>query len=296
MRDAPLPLRDGVAPSRVYLPEGPWTTLYDFLVERFAYIAPRILLERLANGDIVDAEGRAQSPDSAYLPMRWLWYYRVVDDEPVIPFDLPVLFRDDHLVVVDKPHFLASIPGGRHLHETALTRLRMALELPWLSPIHRLDRDTAGVLLFCIQPERRGAYQALFQSRDVCKVYEALAPLPADVELPRVHVSRLEQRPGHFTMREAAGEPNSRTHIEFMEERGGLGLYRLRPHTGRKHQLRVHMSALGLPIHNDTFYPELKHYAESDDFSRPLKLLARAIEFRDPVSGVQRRFESPRTL
>jgi tRNA pseudouridine32 synthase/23S rRNA pseudouridine746 synthase len=296
MRDAPLPLRNGVAPSRVYLPAGPWATLYDFLVERFEYIEPRILLDRLANGDIVDAAGEAQRPDSAYQPMRWLWYYRVVEDEPVIPFDLPVLFRDDHLVVVDKPHFLASIPGGRHLHQTALTRLRLSLDLPWLSPIHRLDRDTAGVLLFCARPERRGAYQTLFQSRDVRKVYEALAPLPVNVDLPRVHISRLEQQPGHFTMREATGEPNSQTHIEFVEARGDLGLYRLRPHTGRKHQLRVHMSALGLPIHNDAFYPELKSYTDSDDFSRPLQLLARAIEFTDPVSGAPRQFESQRTL
>jgi len=225
-----------------------------------------------------------------------LWYYREVPAEAHIPFELPVLFRDDYLVVVDKPHFLASIPGGRYLQETALIRLRRSLSLPELSPIHRLDRDTAGVLLFCADPESRGAYQTLFQTRDVRKEYEALAGVRNDLVFPLVHRSRVAQRAGHFTMQELAGEPNSETLIELMDVQGGRGRYRLCPHTGRKHQLRVHMSALGLPIQNDDFYPELQAYAQDDDFSRPLQLLARAVEFIDPVSGQLRRFESRRSL
>ncbi len=313
-------MRNGVAPSRVHLPPGPWARLLDFLLERFRHIPPDILRVRLARGDIVDDAGMPQTLDSPYRPLRWLWYYREVPAEAPVPFELSLLFRDSRLVVVDKPHFLASIPGGRYLAETALTRLRDQLDLPLLSPIHRLDRDTAGVLLFCADPDSRGAYQALFQARDVRKEYEAIAPLLSGLVLPLVHRSRLEARAGHFTMHEVAGEPNSETRIELVgpvpgpgagpvqgccdstlaasaaAPRASLGHYRLRPHTGRKHQLRVHMSALGLPICNDNFYPDLKAYADADDFGRPLQLLARAIEFTDPFSGRQRRFESRRQL
>ncbi|MBB5214808.1 pseudouridine synthase [Parapusillimonas granuli] len=293
---APLPVRDGVGPSRVYLPDGPWRSLLDFLAERFPHVPPEILRERLARGDIVDRAGRPQRGEAAYAPGRWLWYYREVPGEAPLPFDLPVLFRDEHLVAVDKPHFLASTPGGRYLRETALTRLRRALDMPWLTPLHRLDRETAGVLLFCAHPDHRGAYQSLFQSRRVFKEYEAVAPLRAGLEPPALRRSRLEQCPGQFTMREVDGPPNSETRIELMRVRDGLGWFRLMPLTGRKHQLRVHMSALGMPICNDGFYPVLRPRALEDDFSRPLRLLARAIEFVDPLSGARRRFESLRRL
>ncbi|MGB6103172.1 MAG: pseudouridine synthase [Pusillimonas sp.] len=295
-RQAPLPVRDGVAPSRVYLPRGPWTLLRDFLFQRFPHMPRATLLERLARGDIVDEAGVAQTLDSPYKAQGWLWYYREVPDETHVPFDLPVLFRDEYLVVVDKPHFLASIPGGRYLRETALIRLRQSLGLPLLSPMHRLDRDTAGVLLFCAAPQSRGAYQMLFQSREVRKEYEAIAPLCRGVEFPLIRRSRLEARPGHFTMQEVDGEANSETQIDLIETMGDLARYRLYPSTGRKHQLRVHMSALGIPICNDGFYPALQPYAPDDDFSRPLQLLARAVEFVDPVSGRLRRFQSGRSL
>jgi tRNA pseudouridine32 synthase/23S rRNA pseudouridine746 synthase len=278
------------------LPPGPWLLLIDFLLERFMHVPPDVLRARLLRGDIVDESGIAQNLDSPYRALRWLWYYREVSEEPAIPFDLPVLFHDDFLVVVDKPHFLASIPGGRYLRETALTRLRASLRLPMLSPIHRLDRDTAGVLVFCADPERRGAYQTLFQTRSVQKEYEAIAPLRDDLELPIVYRSCLQPRPGHFTMHEIRGEANSETRVELIQRAGRLGHYRLCPHTGRKHQLRAHMSALGIPICNDNFYPQLKAYSDDDDFARPLQLLARAIQFTDPISGQLRRFESPRSL
>lgn len=296
---APLPVRRGVAPSRVHLPPGEWPLLLDFLKERFRHIPPDILRARLERGDIVDQDGTVQTLTSPYRALHWLWYYREVPDEVTVPFDLPVLFRDDRLVAVDKPHFLASTPGGRYLRETALIRLRTHLNLPLLSPLHRLDRDTAGVLLFCVDPQYRGAYQSLFQHRNVQKEYEAIAPLRDDLDLPLVYRSRLEARAGHFTMHEVPGAANSETRIELigtLAQREGLGHYRLRPHTGRKHQLRAHMSALGIPICNDGFYPGLQAYAEADDFTRPLQLLARAIEFTDPCSGKPRRFESARRL
>lgn len=292
--NAPLPLRSGVAASRVFMPQGTWPDLLAFLLDRFKYMPADVLRNRLAQGGIVDEAGVAQTLDSPYRPLHWLWYYREVPDETPIPFDLPVLHRDAHLLVVDKPHFLPSIPAGRHLRETALTRLRSRFDLPEISPIHRLDRDTAGVMLFCVDRASRGAYQFLFQSRRVNKEYEAVAPVRAG--LPHVRCSRIEAKPPGFMVREVDGPPNSETHIELMDRRGEVGYYRLRPRTGRKHQLRLHMSALGIPIRNDRFYPEAQAYRDADDFSDPLQLLARSIEFDDPFSGQRRRFESQRQL
>ncbi len=296
MVNAPLPMRNGVAPSRVYLPPGTWSTVLEFLCERFRFMPTDVLRSRLEQGCIVDQNGVAQRPGTPYQPSGWLWYYRDVPDEAPVPFELDILHRDERIVVVDKPHFLASIPGGRHLRHTALTRLRQALDLPHLSPIHRLDRDTAGVMLFCADPASRGAYQSLFQSRAVRKEYQAIAPWRADLSLPCRYRSRLTPAADHFTMREVPGEPNSETWVELLERRDRLGLYRLLPVTGRKHQLRAHMSALGIAICNDGFYPQLIEDTRVDDFEKPLQLLARAIEFTDPFSGKIRRFESGRTL
>lgn len=296
VQSAPLPVRKGVAPSRVYLPDGPWQTLGQFLTQRFPHVPSDILHQRLQAGDIVDHAGTAQNAAMPYQPGRWLWYYREVPNEVEVPFDLPLLYRDAHLVVVDKPHFLASTPGGRYLRYTALARLREHLSLPDLTPLHRLDRDTAGVLMFCAHPPSRGAYQALFQSRQVFKQYEAVAQVSGGFAGPAIYRSRLQQRPGHFTMQEVAGEPNSETSIQLVHESEGIGLFRLQPLTGRKHQLRAHMAALGMPILHDTFYPVLLDLPAADDFSQPLQLLARQVRFRDPISGQQHCFTSRRVL
>lgn len=293
---APLPVRDGVAPSRVYLSAGPWPTLGKFLEQRFPHIEPHTLHQRLQCGDIVDNAGVPQSADTPYKPGTWLWYYREVAHEAAVPFDMPVLYRDDRLVVVDKPHFLASTPGGRYLRHTALSRLREQLDMPEITPLHRLDRDTAGVLMFCLHPPSRGAYQALFQSRSVHKQYEAVAKVASSFEGPLTYCSRLQQRPGHFTMQEVAGEPNSQTLVELICVRQGMGLFRLTPLTGRKHQLRAHMASLGMPILNDVFYPELQAMPAADDFSKPLQLLAREVGFRDPFSGKEHCFTSRQVL
>lgn len=296
MAGAPLPVRDGIAPSRVYLPPGPWTTVLEFLIERFRFMACDVLRQRLECGDIVDQDGVAQRPDSTYQPHRWLWYYRMVPDEVTVPFDLSILHQDHRLIAIDKPHFLASIPGGRHLRETALTRLRDRLAMPQITPIHRLDRDTAGVMLFCCDPAARGAYQQLFQSREVVKEYEAVAGWHSNLDLPLVYQSRLEPGNLHFIMHEVQGEPNSETRIELIERHGSWARYRLLPRTGRKHQLRAHMHALGIPIDNDGFYPNWRSAELPDDYARPLQLLARAIAFVDPFTGEGRRFESRRAL
>ncbi len=298
----PLPERDGIPPSRVYVPPGPWESLLDFLVERFPRLSREFLEGRLLAGDIVDDEGLPQRPDSPCRPRTWLWYYREVPDEVPVPFELPVLHQDERLVVVDKPHFMATTPSGRYLRHTALVRLRSSLGLKNLSPIHRLDRETAGVLVFCCDPRYRGRYQALFQAREVGKEYEAVAKLPTGLKFPLVYKSRLEEMEGRFLMHEVQGEPNSETRIELLQQLddGGLAHLRLLPLTGRKHQLRAHLSALGMPIINDGFYPPVPfdeaELRAHDDFSNPLQLLARSIEFRDPVDGRMRRFESRRRL
>lgn len=294
---SPLPVRDGVCASRVFLPDGPWRTLLEFLQERYPHLHPDVLEARLVRGDIVDTQGRAQTIHTPYQANQWLWYYREVPHEQPVPFDLPVLYASNGLVVADKPHFLASTPGGRYLKETALIRLRRRLELPELSPLHRLDRDTAGIILFCTDPARRGAYQSLFQRREVHKVYEAIAPWRADLRLPHTRASAIAPSGVGFCMIETPGTPNSETRIELISRLpNGYAHYRLVPVTGRKHQLRVHMSVLGVPIMHDEMYPCVQPLRQDADFSRPLQLLARMISFTDPFTGQLRRFESQRRL
>ncbi|ATI01636.1 pseudouridine synthase [Alcaligenes faecalis] len=297
----PVPSRNGVSPSKVWCPRGPWTSLDAFLLERFPHMDPDVLRERLARGDILDQNGVPQQPGSSYQPDRWLWYFRMVENEAVVPFEMPVLYADDRLIAVDKPHFLATTPGGRYLYETALTRLRRDFAEDGISPIHRLDRETAGILLFCRDPAARGAYQSLFQQGGIEKEYEAVAPFQDKLANGLVYSSCMKEVPGRFVMEEVAGEPNSSTEIlcerQWHNGQGQhLALYRLRPHSGRKHQLRVHLSSLGAPIINDVFYPELLPEREADDFSQPLQLLARHIAFVDPLTGQPRRFSSQRQL
>lgn len=294
---APLAMRGGVNPSRLYLPrDGQWPDLLSFLLERFPYMPAEIIKARLAAGEMVNSQGVSYSLSSAFVPDSWLWYYREVPDEVEVPFDLEILYQDKHLLVVDKPHFLASIPSGRYLHETALSRLRKQYDLADISPLHRLDRETAGVLLFSLRPEDRGAYQSLFQSRQVEKLYEAVAPTLEELSFPLVYQSHLVKSPQYFTMMEVDKPANSETKIELLKRGEQLSHYRLKPLSGKKHQLRVHMNALGIPICHDNFYPTLQAMRAADDFSDPLQLLARAIEFKDPITGELRCFESVRDL
>ncbi|WP_426111743.1 RluA family pseudouridine synthase [Massilia sp. PWRC2] len=290
----PLPLVAGVAPSYLWLPPGRWENLLAFLLAQFPAVDAHSWRRRMARGEVVDGEGRVLAADSAFQPGMRIWYYREVERETPIPFEETVLFQDAHLVVVDKPHFLPMTPAGRFLRETLLVRLKDRLGLPALTPIHRLDRETAGVVVFSSEPSSRGAYQSLFQQRSVSKVYEALAA-PLALDFPYIYRSRMVDAEQFFVMREVEGAANSETIIELIERRGAHALYRLQPHTGRKHQLRVHMASLGAPILNDAFYP-VALPCKGDDFSAPLQLLARSIAFVDPLSGQQRAFFSQRQL
>lgn len=266
-----------------------------FLTEHFPDVTPAIWLSRMARDEVVDEDGVCVRPDSPYRANRRIFYYREIEDETPIPFEERVIYQDEHILVADKPHFLPVIPSGRFLHETLLVRLKKKLQLPDLTPIHRIDRETAGVIIFSHNIASRGAYQSLFQKRVVHKVYEALAPTLPGRSFPFTYRSRMVEGTPFFRMQEAAGEPNSETHIDLIEQRGAFSMYQLQPVTGRKHQLRVHLAALGIPIVNDAFYPDLQTFKDGD-MSHPLQLLARAIAFDDPISGAKRHFESTRKL
>jgi tRNA pseudouridine32 synthase/23S rRNA pseudouridine746 synthase len=296
-RDAtiPLPIIDGVGPSYIWLPDGPWTKVLSFLDERFPAVGRDTWITRMGRGQVVDADGERLTPDSPFRRGARVFYYRELVGETPIPFTETILYRDDHLLVVDKPHFLPVIPSGRFLHESLLVRLKKATGLPHLSPIHRIDRETAGVVVFSHDPATRGAYQTLFQRREMSKVYEALAGRLPQGDFPMTYRSRMVEGTPFFRMQEAQGIPNSETHLNILKEQGDATLYELRPVTGKKHQLRVHLAALGIPIMNDTFYPEVQPCRE-DNYSKPLKLLARSISFQDPVTGVHRFFKSERVL
>ncbi|MEU8896792.1 RluA family pseudouridine synthase [Nocardia sp. NPDC048505] len=291
----PLPKRFGLDPARLRLPEdGAWATIRDHLVERLPRVDPARIDELLRTGGIVDLDGPI-APDAPYVPGGAVWFHRDLPEETEVPFEITVVHRDEDLLVVDKPHFLATIPRGQHIRQTALVRLRHDLDLPDLIPAHRLDRVTAGLILFVINPARRGAYQTMFHRRSVRKEYEAIAPYDPALELPRTVRSRIIKEKQVLAAQEVPGEPNAETVVELLEQRDGLGRYRLRPHTGRTHQLRLHMNGLGIPILGDDFYPVLTD-KPVHDFTRPLQLLAAALEFTDPVSGEPRRFETTRTL
>ncbi|MGV9740103.1 RluA family pseudouridine synthase [Nocardia farcinica] len=291
----PLPKRHGLDPARLRLPEaGEWATIRDHLVHRLPRVAPERIDELLRAGAIVDLDGPI-APDAPYVPGGAVWFHRDLPDEVEVPFDLTVVHRDETVLVVDKPHFLATIPRGQHIRQTALVRLREQLGLPDLVPAHRLDRVTAGLILFVVDPARRGAYQTMFHRRTVRKQYEAIAPYDPELALPRVVRSRIVKEKHVLAAREVEGEPNAETLVELLEHRDGLGRYRLTPHTGRTHQLRLHMNSLGVPILGDDFYPVLTD-KPVHEFTRPLQLLAAVLEFTDPLTGEPRRFESTRSL
>ncbi|WP_254666349.1 pseudouridine synthase [Humibacillus sp. DSM 29435] len=294
---SPLPQRHGVDAQRFRMPQsGPWATLRDHLVERLAAgLTAEQVDAMLVAGEFVYATGEPVPADAAFVPRSVVWAHRDLPVEAPLPFDVTVLHRDERLVVVDKPHFLASMPRGGHVVNSALARARVLTGIPGLAPAHRLDRPTAGVLLFTTEQRWRGAYQALFAEGLVHKQYLAVAPVRPDLELPLVRRTQLVKQHGVHQAREVAGEPNAETLVELVEARGARGLYRLTPRTGRTHQLRCQLNGLGLPIEGDALYPREIDVAP-DDFTRPLQLLAAVLEFDDPVDGRLRRFETRRTL
>ena len=270
-----------------------------FLEERFPHIQAVTWVSRMDRGLIVENNGQQIYPSSPYREGIRIYYYRELEYEPRIPFIETILFEDENLLVVDKPHFVPVVPSGRFLQESLLVRLRRSGKFPALTPLHRLDRETAGLVMFSLDPKTRGQYTRLFRERKIEKIYEALAPSSAQMSFPVTRRSRIVRAELFFRMQETKGEPNAETRIELATGSfdSKFARYRLFPVTGKKHQLRLHLSALGIPVLNDRLYPEyVRELNGVDDYSRPLKLLAKSIAFRDPISGNERYFGSPREL
>ena len=297
---SPLPVRDGVGATRLHVPlTGEWPTVADYMIDRFFHLDPDRLRARFDRGEIVAADGSAVALDAPIGSVEFIWYYREPPAEQRIPFEIDVLHQDDHLLVVDKPHFLPTTPGGRYLQNSALVRLRNLLDNPELAPMHRLDRATAGLLMFSTRPATRGAYQLLFENRQVRKVYEAVSARPQNWDpsaLPLVYRNHIEKLRAQVRVQvDTEREPNAETRVELISADDRVVHTLLRPHSGKMHQLRVHLAALGLGILNDPFYPVL-HPEHPDDFDHPLQLLARELRFTDPLSGDERVFRTRRSL
>lgn len=291
----PLPTRDGISPSAVFLPAGEWPTVLAFLTQRFPDVGQARWLARMAGGNVVDADGTLLDASSFYRAGIRIFYYRELESERPIPFREEIIYEDDHILVVDKPHFLPTAPVGQYLKETLIARLKVRLGLDHLVPLHRLDRETAGLLIISKNIRTRDAYHALFRENRIQKTYEAVAVFNAGLDYPVTRSSRIDRAEKFYRRQEVPGEPNATTVIDLIEQHDGLARYRLQPVTGKTHQLRVHMAALGMPLLNDVLYPEESERTD-DDYSHPLQLLAKTLVFVDPVSGVDRHFESHQVL
>ncbi|MDC5697882.1 pseudouridine synthase [Intrasporangium calvum] len=294
---SPLPPRHGVDAQRIRMPQdGPWETLRDHLVERLTGLTAAEVDRKLAAGEFVDASGQPVPADAPFVPRSVCWTHRDLPVEVEVPFEIEILHRDERLVVIDKPHFMSTMPRGRHVVQSALARTRVLTGLDRLTPAHRLDRPTAGVLMFTTEQQWRGAYQGVFADGRVHKEYLAVAPVRPDLALPLVRRTHVVKEHGRHQARELPGrEPNAETLIELVAEADGLGLYRLTPRTGRTHQLRCQLWGLGIPILGDPLYP-VERDVPDGDFSEPLQLLSAVLEFDDPIDGTRRRFQTRRTL
>jgi tRNA pseudouridine32 synthase / 23S rRNA pseudouridine746 synthase len=301
-----LSMRDGVSASTRVLPllqdlDFIPTSLLSFL-EHPAQDSRRLGWEnRLKSGLICDSVGQSLPLDAPYIPGQRIYYWRDAGPEPRVPFDEQIIYQDEHILVADKPHFLPVTPTGRYVQETLLVRLKKRTGLADLTPMHRIDRDTAGLVMFCVRVQDRDAYAAMFRERKLHKTYECIAPFSPDISFPLVRKTRLMESPDSFMqMVEVEGEPNSETRIELIEQSGNIGdelaRYSLQPITGKRHQLRVHMYGLGLPLVGDGIYPNLTPETQQPDYSKPLQLLAKELAFKDPVTARQHRFVSQFSL
>lgn len=289
------PMLHGVSASKVFIPLQPkeiFKSVYDFLCSHFPHISPSEWQQRFNDGLVFSAQGHLLELNSPYQPNTHIFYYRFLAHEISVPFEHTILFENDDLLVVDKPHFLTMSPTGKYVQETLLVRLKQQTGNDDLTPIHRLDRETAGVVLFCKRPESRGIYQTLFAKREVYKVYYAIAAYNPLIKLPQKLSLCLEKGEPFYTMRvNPNGQVNSETLIECLAHHQKWAKYRLSPSTGKQHQLRLHLSFLNIPIKNDPFYPVVQHKPE-DDFSSPLQLLAKELSFFDPITQSPMHFKS----
>ena len=287
-----MPMRDGVSASVVSVPQGA-PHLLDFLAQRMPGISRNEWAQRLAQGLVLHEDGQAALPHHRCQPGQRLYYYRHLPDEPVLLFQAQVLFEDEHLLVVDKPHFMPVTPTGRYVQQSLLVQLKRQTGCADLVPLHRIDRETAGLVLFGKRLQERDAYHALFRDHQIHKTYHAVAAHAPHLQLPLVHASRLVPGEPFFRTKEEPGPTNSETRIALLHTDDLRALYALEPISGKRHQLRVHMNALGIPIEGDLFYPTvLRGPNAPEDFSQPLQLLAQSVRFSDPITGQNREWAS----
>jgi len=283
-------------PSKLSLPQtNPGVaTVLEYLIDKFPAIDAQVWQQRAALGKLHWHDGTLIDAHSAFRPQQRVYYYREVEVEPVIPFKERILFQDQHLLLAFKPHFLPVTPGGVYVQECLQNRLRADTGINHLQALHRLDRATAGLVLFSVDRQTRHRYHQLFESGLIEKTYQAVARVTAGKPSRGLQwqvENRLEKSKPGFLMRVVPGQANSYSHIRCIEQLGDKALFQLKPRTGKTHQLRLHMQSLGWPILNDRYYPLLQ--AERlDDYSQPLQLLAQALQFTDPVTGLQRVFNS----
>jgi tRNA pseudouridine32 synthase / 23S rRNA pseudouridine746 synthase len=293
--------KSGISPSKVFLPQDDLNhqTVLDFLIHQFPAVSKDEWISRMKDGLVFDADRTTLDVSSPYQPNSFIYYFKRVQSEECIPFKEKIIYQDDHLLIADKPHFLPVTPGGHYLEETLLVRLKRLTGIDTLSPIHRIDRETAGLVAFAKLPEDRNAYQALFRDRAVKKVYEAIAPYKEDLvnRFPIHYQSRIKESDVFIQMQEVSGEPNSESTIDLIEVSGSWAKYQLLLGTGKKHQLRLHMSGLGLPIKHDQIYPNLRpHVVVGKDFTQPLQLLAKELSFIDPITSLHHSFLTQQAL
>ncbi|WP_336951449.1 pseudouridine synthase [Acinetobacter sp. AS167] len=282
------PMRDGVTASKVYLPklENLPTNLFSYLCNHFPHISTNEWQQRFEDQLILDMHGQVLTIDHPYLANTHLYYYRFLTHEIYVPFQESILFENEDFIAVDKPHFLTISPSGQYIQETLLVRLKKTTNNPDLTPIHRLDRETAGIVLFSKCPQTRGLYQQMFAQRQVNKTYQAIAKFDSELSFPRSVDLRMEKGEPFYTMKVVDGKSNSYTEIDLIEHNQIWAKYLLKPSTGKQHQLRVHLNWLNIPIKNDPFYPRVQH-KDAADFSQPLQLLAKKIQFLDPIRQVE---------
>lgn len=287
------PMIRGVTASKLFLPalQPAPQRLYEYLCQQFAHISAQEWQQRFQDQLIYATDGTILSLDSKYLANQHIFYYRFLAHEIHVPFQHHILHETDDLYLIDKPHFLTISPTGQYVQETLLVRLKNQTGNPDLTPIHRLDRETAGLVLFSKRPETRGIYQQMFANREVKKTYHAIAAYHSALEFPQTLRLRMDKGHPFYTMQIVEGEPNSETQIDILEHNAQWAKYLLKPETGKQHQLRVHLNHLGIAIQNDPFYPTVQHKSD-DDFSHPLQLLAKRIQFTDPVTGKPMDFSS----